>query len=161
MVRFLTAPNTKKNEINQINLVLEQAGRLLGELNAYADFIPDVDFFIKMNVLKEARDSARIEGTKTELYEVVLPQEEIDPERRDDWEEVQNYIEALNFAIAGLPKLPLSMRLLKEAHKRLLSGVRGKNRGPGKFVKVRIVLVVYRSLTRYLCHLPRQKYMIY
>ena len=63
----------------QIDVLLEQARGLLGELNAYAELIPDVDFFIRMKVVKEARDSNLIEGTRTELDDVLLPQEEIQP----------------------------------------------------------------------------------
>lgn len=113
--------------------LLSQADRNLGRLDAFSDLVPDIDFFIKMHVTKEATVSSKIEGTQTSFQEALANEEDIDPERRDDWQEVHAYIKAMNQAIQDMEKLPISTRLIRKTHAVLLDGVRGQEKLPGEF----------------------------
>lgn len=122
-----------KWEEQSINRLLEQAAIKLGELNSYSRLVPNMDLFIQLHVTKEAVISSRIEGTQTQMEEALMDVDAISPEGKNDWHEVNNYINALNQAIIELETIPISSRLIKKTHQILLNSVRGEHKNPGEF----------------------------
>lgn len=116
----------------QLLNLLSQADRQLGRLDMYSQYV-NIDMFIQMHIAKEATQSSKIEGTQTNIEEAFLDKAEIKTDMRDDWEEVQNYIQAMNEAVKLLHTLPFSNRLIKQTHKVLLQGVRGEYKQPGEY----------------------------
>jgi Fic family protein len=121
-------------QINNMEIIslLSKADRQLGRLDMYSEYV-NIELFIRMHIAKEATQSSKIEGTQTNIEDAFLNKDEIAIEKRDDWEEVQNYIGAMNEAVKLLHTLPFSSRLIKQTHKILLQGVRGANKLPGEF----------------------------
>lgn len=118
----------------KLDKLLSEANRQIGELNAYSLLIPNVDLYIKMHVKIEANKSSRIEGTRTTVEEDLLDIADINPEKRDDWEEVQNYVKATNYGVERIKEgFPVCTRLIREIHKILMQGVRGERKTPGEF----------------------------
>ena len=132
---FMPEEINHKWSISDTNLHkrIETVSLRLGELNSFAKFVPNIDLFIQSYVMKEVVTSSRIEGTNTNIEQAFSDELDINPEQRDDWRETAKYREAMNFALSELNKIPLSNRLIKKAHKILLSHVRGKTKNPGEF----------------------------
>ena len=87
-----------------------------------------------MHVKIEANKSSKIEGTRTTVEEDLLDVTDINPEKRDDWEEVQNYVKATNYGVERIKDgFPVCTRLIRELHKILMQGVRGEHKTPGEF----------------------------
>ena len=119
---------------SEMSRLLSQADRALGRLDGAADILPNPDLFVAMYVRKEAVLSSQIEGTQASLEDVI--EYEAAPAGADhpkDVAEVVNYIAAMNLGLTRLSELPLSLRLIREIHARLLEGVRGQRRNPGEF----------------------------
>ncbi len=124
----------KKWVIDDMEIIklLSIADRHIGRLDMYSEYV-NIDLFIQMHIAKEATQSSKIEGTQTNMEEVFLQKEDVSYEKRNDWEEVQNYIKAMNSAVERLHTLPFSSRLIKQTHEILLQGVRGKYKLPGQY----------------------------
>jgi Fic family protein len=113
--------------------LLSAADREVGRLDGAIHTLPDPDFFVLMYVRKEAVLSSQIEGTQSSLDDVLAAEAQVlDPDRPRDVGEVLNYVAAMRLGLDGLPELPVSVRLLRRIHARLLQGVRGRERAPGE-----------------------------
>lgn len=115
--------------------LLSKADRQLGRLDMYSEYIPNIDLFISMHVAKEATQSSKIEGIQTQIEEALMDKKNVPAEKREDWQEVQNYIAAMSSAIKDLEDLPFSSRLIRNTHSVLMQGVRGERKQPGEFRK--------------------------
>jgi Fic family protein len=114
--------------------LLSRADQAVGRLDGAIYTLPDADLFVAMYVRQEAVLSSQIEGTQSSLDDVLAF--ELDPHGREmpqDVTEVVNYIRAMNYGLQRLETLPLSLRLIKEIHEILLTGVRGTHKQPGEF----------------------------
>jgi Fic family protein len=117
----------------EVATMLAEANQRIGELNAISEYVPNINLFVTMLIAKEATSSNAIEGTRTTIEEALREEKDIAPERHDDWEAVQDYILAMNVSIDRLKDIPLSSRLLCEAHAILFDGIDHQHKRPGEF----------------------------
>lgn len=114
--------------------LLSKADRALGRLDGSTDALPNPNLFVFMYVRKEAVLSSQIEGTQASLIDVLeFESQTLDPDNPQDVAEVVNYIAAVNYGLKRLQSLPISLRLIREIHEKLMQGVRGAERSPGEF----------------------------
>lgn len=131
---FIPAPLPPDPPLDMSGMLaqLSRADRALARLDGSVHSLPDPDLFVFMYVRKEAVLSSRIEGTQSSINDVLEAEARILARGHTDVGEVLNYVAAMNEGLRRLETLPLSIRLIKEIHARLMQGVRGAERQPGE-----------------------------
>lgn len=136
---FFPAPLPPKPPLDlsgDIPTLLSRADRALGRLDGSIQTLPSTDLFVAMYVRKEAVLSSQIEGTESSLHDLLAVEANIrDRNRPDDVAEIVNYVAAMNHGLERLSEIPVSIRLIRELHERLLRGTRGSSLTPGEFRK--------------------------
>ncbi|MBQ7145990.1 MAG: Fic family protein [Lachnospiraceae bacterium] len=118
----------------EMQQLLSLADRKLGRLDGITQVIPNPNLFVAMYVRKEAVLSSQIEGTQASFVDVLGAEYNLaNDQQRDDIGEISNYVHAMNWGLSELENLPLSLRLIRSIHQKLLSGTRGDSRNPGEF----------------------------
>lgn len=117
----------------ELQALLSQADRALGRLDGSIQTLPHPDLFVAMYIRKEAVLSSQIEGTQSSLQDVLAAEARVlSSNRPSDVSEVFNYVGAMNYGLERLKDLPVSIRLIREIHEKLLTGVRGQHMTPGE-----------------------------
>ena len=124
-------PNPAIEQDEEMVLLLVEAHKQLTEFESISSYIPNIDIFIYMNILKEALMSSQIEGTQATLEDILDPNIETNANR--DIGEVLSYKKAVDYAKEKLNELPLGNRLIKQTHEVLMRGSRGEEKTPGEF----------------------------
>lgn len=128
-------PNGLFEMPQKILLKTAEADRLVGKLDGITHTLPDVDFFLRMFVVKDATSSAQIEGTKATIVDAIELESGIDS-KETDADDILYYIKALEYGTKRLNDFPLSLRLIREIHKELMTGARSTHfSDPGEFRK--------------------------
>jgi Fic family protein len=133
---FVPPPLPPEPSIDIAGLVgdLSKAERALGRLDGVSLMLPNKELFLYMYVRKEAVLSSQIEGTQSTLSDLLrFESEALSGQPIDDVREVSNYVDAMMHGLARLETLPLSLRLLREMHAKLLESGRGGTKNPGTF----------------------------
>lgn len=111
-----------------------RAAMMLGKLDGITQLLPDLDFFILMYITKEAARSSEIEGTKATIIDVIKSEAEIEHRLPQDVDRILHYIEAMEYGLKRLEKLPLSLRFIREIHKVLIEDTAdAPGKTPGEF----------------------------
>src|SRR5260370_1974468 len=133
---FIPAPLPPKPAVRiagELQRLVADANLALGRLDGSIQTLPNPDLFVFMYVRKEAVLSSQIEGTQSSLQDFLAAEAKIlSPSSPHDVVEVVNYVNAMNYGLSRLATLPVSVRLIREIHARLLAGVRGSHLTPGE-----------------------------
>ena len=127
-------PNPPIQYDDELQGLLSLADRKLGRLDGVTQILPNPELFVAMYVKKEAVLSSQIEGTQASFVDVLSTEyNQADDQRHDDVKEVINYVDAMNWGLEQLASFPLSLRLIRNIHARLIHNTRGANKNPGEF----------------------------
>jgi len=119
--------------MDALQVLLSEADQALGRLDGLTEIVPNADLFVAMYVRREAVLSSQIEGTQSTLEDLLAFELAPNDQEGRDVREVVNYVDAMNHGMERLAQLPLSLRLIREIHGKLLQNGRGSERTPGEF----------------------------